>query len=103
MVSTVSINELEKYADNIYEAIIILAKRARQINEEQKRVFQQESDYDEEYLDYEEEEETETETEKSPEKQYKKLPKPTTIALEEFLAGKIKYDYLEEQKDEEPA
>lgn len=98
MVSTVPIHELEKYADNIYEAIIVLAKRARQINEEQKRLFHQESDYDEDYLDYEEEE-----IEKVPEKQYKKLPKPTTIALEEFLAGKIKYDYIEEQKDEEPA
>ena len=49
MVSTIPLNEIEKHADNIYEAIIILAKRARQINDEQKRLYQQESDYDEGY------------------------------------------------------
>lgn len=98
MITTISLNEIEKYADNIYEAIIILAKRARQINEEQKRLYQLESDYDEGYEDYEDEQ-----TEKIILKPYKKLPKPTTVALKEFLVGKIRYDYLDQQEEEAPA
>lgn len=96
MVSTVSIDALEKYADNVYEAIIILAKRARQINEEQKRLIQQEKDADEGFSDYDEEE-----PEILSPREYKKFPKPTTLALSEFLAGKIAYSYRSEENEQE--
>jgi len=32
MVETLDLSELNKHAENIYEAIVIIAKRARQIN-----------------------------------------------------------------------
>ena len=35
MSSTIPLSELEKLSGNLYEAIVIIAKRARQINEEQ--------------------------------------------------------------------
>ena len=46
MVSTVPLEELEKHAGNIYEAIVVIAKRARQINDDQKRFIEQELGYD---------------------------------------------------------
>ena len=38
MVSTVPLDELERHAGNIYEAIVIVAKRARQINDDLEKV-----------------------------------------------------------------
>ena len=91
MIKTLSLKDFEKYADNIYEAIIVLGKRARQINDEQKQLLHRE---EEEYDDYDEE---------LPDGElldvdYLKLPKPTTLALEEFLAGKIQFKYKEVAK-----
>lgn len=40
-IKPVEIDELESKAKNIYEAIIVAAKRARQINDEQKVEFNQ--------------------------------------------------------------
>ncbi|MFQ5638113.1 MAG: DNA-directed RNA polymerase subunit omega [bacterium] len=94
MIKTLSLKDFDKYAENIYEAIIILAKRARQINDEQKQLLHRE---EEEYDDYDEE---------LPDSElldvdYLKLPKPTTLALEEFLTGKIHFKYKEVDKEEE--
>ncbi|MFQ5824291.1 MAG: DNA-directed RNA polymerase subunit omega [bacterium] len=97
MIKTLPIKELEKYANNVYEAIIILAKRARQINDEQKLLFHHDMEYDE---DFEEEEEEES-NRKVKEVKHINLPKPTTIALEEFLAGKIRYDYQDTSEEKE--
>jgi DNA-directed RNA polymerase subunit K/omega len=96
MIKTLPLIEFEKYAENIYEAIIILAKRARQINDEQKSQFMHDMDYDEDFDDYEEEE---------PDRivkdvKYVNLPKPTTLALEEFFSGRIQYAYQEPPDNE---
>lgn len=98
MIKTLSISELENQADNIYEAIIVLAKRARQINNEQKQVLTQESEYDDYYDNYEEED-----TGEVSEAKYEKLPKPSTLALDDFLSGKIKYEYRDSKDEEEAA
>lgn len=95
MINTLSLNEIERFADNIYEAIIVLAKRARQINDEQKEVLRR--DYEDEYDDYDEEiNETEI-----IDTDYVKLPKPTSLALDEFLAGKIEYNYRDRAAEED--
>ncbi|MFQ5865408.1 MAG: DNA-directed RNA polymerase subunit omega [bacterium] len=97
MIRTLPLTELDKYAENIYEAIIILAKRARQINDEQKREFLQEIEYDEDFDEYEEEE-----TDRIvKDAKLVNLPKPTTIALDEFLSGRIQYKYHEPLAEEE--
>lgn len=92
--STLSLDDLEKFSDNIYEAIVVIAKRARQINEEQKR--QIEKIMGTEDMDSTDEEEDYGHSEQ--EQNYVKLPKPTRLALEEYLQGKIKYEYLEEDE-----
>ena len=95
-VTTVKLDDLEKYVDNIYEAIVIIAKRAKQINNEQKRIFETEVTLDEETDEYDDDD---IETENDDEPQYIKLPKPTKIALEELLTGQIKFEYLDREEN----
>jgi DNA-directed RNA polymerase subunit K/omega len=90
MINTLPLSELEKYTSNIYEAIIVLAKRARQINDEQKQTTVNEGD--EEYDEFDEDE-GEIEIAKT---DFVPLPKPTTLALNELLSGKIRFEYREE-------
>jgi len=100
MSSTIPLSELEKLSGNLYEAIVIIAKRARQINEEQKSLIYIETEMDDSMDDYEYEEEEMEEQEEIPRKVIK-LPKPTEIAIQEMLTGKIKWDYgIEPDLDE---
>ncbi|MDZ7332416.1 MAG: DNA-directed RNA polymerase subunit omega [candidate division KSB1 bacterium] len=102
MSSTLPLNELEKLSNNIYEAIIVIAKRARQINEEQKRLIDVETQMDDSVDDYDDDEEMrETEEPEATKKKVLKLPKPTEQAIQEMLAGKIKWDYGLEPEMEE--
>jgi len=39
MIHTLPLESLEQNADNVYEAIIMIARRARQINELQKQIM----------------------------------------------------------------
>jgi len=97
MLSTLPLNELEKNTENVYEAIIIIAKRARQINVEQKKLMntEEDSDANDDYIDEDFEKRN---FEYKSDRQ--RLPKPTTIALEEFLAGKLIYEYPAKNKKE---
>jgi len=95
MIRTLALDELDKHADNIFEAIVIIAKRARQINELQKRRIDAatealgSSNYDDEGI-----------SKNFVDNQYLKLPKPTEIALQEMLEGKLAKKYPEfEEKD----
>lgn len=84
MVDTIVVKDLNKHAESIYEAIIMISRRARQINDEQKQQFEKKY-YDEsgdDFLDDEYEPE-EKEIDTTP------LPKPHTIALQEFLDGEV--------------
>jgi DNA-directed RNA polymerase subunit K/omega len=107
MVSTIPLDEVEKHSNNIYEAIVIIAKRARQINDEQKRLIEQETGYDStldnvEADDYEDENDETPEERQTPPVKYIRLPKPTTIALEEMLSGKLNFRYIEKTEENEP-
>jgi DNA-directed RNA polymerase omega subunit len=97
MIDTISISEIEDKADNVYESVIVVAKRARQINDEQKQLLQREQDeYDEDY-DALIEEEGEIIPEEG---EYLKLPKPSALALGEFMEGKLEYFYRETEEEE---
>jgi DNA-directed RNA polymerase subunit K/omega len=96
MSSTISLEDLEKFSGNLYEAIVIIAKRAKQINEEQKSQLEIETDMEESMDSYDDEEE-EIEELEIVETKFVRLPKPTEIAIQEMLAGKIKWDYGIEQ------
>lgn len=94
MSTTIPLSELEKLSGNLYEAIVVIAKRARQINEEQKSLIDIETEMDESIDEYDEDEvEEEMEEPEEMKRKIIKLPKPTEIAIQEMLSGKIKWDY----------
>jgi len=95
-VTTTNLEDLYDSIGNIYEAIMIVAKRARQINEEQKMMLETEFGITGDNDGYEDDQD---EVEKNDDITYMKLPKPTRVALEELLSGKLDYEYL--NKDEE--
>jgi DNA-directed RNA polymerase subunit K/omega len=94
---TQNLTELDKPTENIYEAVVIMSKRADQINDEMR----------EELHDKLEEFATSTETleeifdnkeQIEVSKFYENLPKPTAIAAEEWKQSKIYYRHTEEQE-----
>lgn len=97
MVHPISLSDLEEHAENVYEAIVVIAKRARQINDEQKRYLESQMDLTQE----EDEMDTETFSTEAIDQAYLKMPKPTRVALEEMLAGKLKFEYLADDASEQ--
>ena len=84
---TIKLKELEGKAKNIYESIVVMAKRARHLNN--KRLADKEeiidgTDEPEEFIP---EPIVPTNT--------KREVKVATIALDEFLAGEVEYRYVE--------
>jgi DNA-directed RNA polymerase subunit K/omega len=102
-IKTLDLKDLEKRTDNVYEACLVIAKRAREINsgrisERKEKEMLEESGYDQELDIYDREFMEGIEHEKE--------INPTVIAQEQLLRGKIKYRYISEKevnKDEEPS
>ena len=89
------LKDIDKHAENIYEAIVVLSKRARQINEELKIRLNQELEMFSTRVDSEEEIET------NPEQmrisiEFEKLAKPTQQAIGDLLDEKLSYHYKDE-------
>lgn len=90
--------KIEEPTHNIYEAITIIAKRAQQINGDLKSELIEKLEEFATYTDsldevFENKEQIEVS------KFYEKLPKPTAIAVEEWLNGRIYYRNPEETKE----
>lgn len=82
------IHGLSKETDNVYETVMILAKRSNQIASELKEELNQKLSEFASYTDnLEEIFENREQIEIS--KFYERLPKPTLIALQEFLEDRI--------------
>jgi DNA-directed RNA polymerase subunit K/omega len=81
-------NEIEAATENIYEAISIIAKRATQINNDLKKELVDKLD---EFATYNDslEEVFENKEQIEVSKFYERLPKPTALAVEEWLNGKV--------------
>ncbi|MCD9561785.1 DNA-directed RNA polymerase subunit omega [Tenacibaculum maritimum] len=79
---------IEAPTENIYEAISIIAKRATQINGDIKKELIEKLD---EFATYNDslEEVFENKEQIEVSKFYEKLPKPTAIAVEEWLKGNV--------------
>ena len=88
--TTVTYNkdEIEKPTENIYEAISIIATRAEQINLDLKKELVEKLD---EFATYNDslEEVFENKEQIEVSKFYERLPKPTAIAVEEWLNERI--------------
>ncbi|RME19324.1 MAG: RNA polymerase Rpb6 [Bacteroidetes bacterium] len=88
------IRQLDAQTGNIYEAIAIISKRANQINSELKEIIRERLE------EFKDANDTLEEIIENPEQAsvsifFEKLPKPTTIAIEEFLQNKIYYNYAD--------
>ena len=81
-------NKIDAPTNNIYEAISILAKRSSQINSEVKKELMDKID---EFSTYNEnlDEIFENKEQIEVSKYYERLPKPHSIAIEEWQNGKI--------------
>ena len=81
-------NIVESQTENIYEAISIISKRAVQINTDLKTELVEKL---EEFATYNDslEEVFENKEQIEVSKFYEKLPKPTAIAVDEWLDGKV--------------
>jgi DNA-directed RNA polymerase subunit K/omega len=89
-ISTITYNKesIEAPTQNIYEAISIIAKRATQINSDLKKELIDKLD---EFATYNDslEEVFENKEQIEVSKFYEKLPKPTAIAVEEWLENRV--------------
>jgi DNA-directed RNA polymerase omega subunit len=88
---TVDIAKFEKDAENLYEAVVIASKRARQINDELKMELNQR-------LEPVLAKETEDDTIMNQDKlnislEFEKRPKPTIEAMNELTEGKLSFRY----------
>ena len=91
-------NQIEAPTDNIYEAITIIAKRAQQINGDLKCELIEKLEEFATYTDsldevFENKEQIEVS------KFYEKLPKPTAIAVKEWLEENIYYRNPEDSQE----
>ncbi|MBS3771525.1 MAG: DNA-directed RNA polymerase subunit omega [Bacteroidales bacterium] len=85
---TQDIKKLEEGVGNVYEAAVIISKRANQIGAEMKEELNSKLEEFASYTDnLEEIFENKEQIEIS--KFYERLPKPTLIALQEYMEGKI--------------
>ncbi|MGA8853118.1 MAG: DNA-directed RNA polymerase subunit omega [Christiangramia sp.] len=97
--TTIDRNKVDEPTGNIYEAISIVAKRAGQINGEIKKELLEKLDEFATYNDsldeiFENKEQIEVS------KFYEKLPKPQSLAIQEWLEDKIYYRNTKEDIEE---
>jgi DNA-directed RNA polymerase subunit K/omega len=89
----VDLDVLSKTAENIYEAIVVISKRARQINDEYKVQMNME-------LETISSKSTDEESESNPDQlnismKFEKLEKPTKKALGDMQKGELRFRYKE--------
>ncbi len=101
-IETLNVHELADGAENIYQAVIIAAKRSNQINVDIKQELSQKLEEFASYTDnLEEIFDNREQIEIS--RYYERLPKSTLLAIEEFLKGELYFRKPEEENPDEPA
>ena len=97
--TTINKNKVDAPTGNIYEAISIVSKRSNQINVEMKKELLEKLD---EFATYNEhlDEDFENKEQLEVSKHYERLPKPHSIAMEEWLDDKIYYRHTQENTED---
>jgi DNA-directed RNA polymerase subunit K/omega len=101
-VKPIELDKLLSKAKNVYEAIAVMSKRARQVNEETKIEFNQRIETIQTKVT---ENPEETEIEANPDQlkisyEFERRPKPTDISMKEILDDKITFRYKEKEEQE---
>ena len=95
---TRNLNELAAPTGNIYESVVILAKRANQIAiAEKKELTRRLEDFKNDRDTMEEVFENREQIEIS--KYYERQPKPSLVAIEEFKDGEVSYRMAKQDED----
>lgn len=96
---TRDVAELTQHTGNVYEAVAIVSKRANQIATKLKQELNEKlAEFATTADNLEEVFENREQIEIS--KQYERLPKPTSIAMEEFLRGDVVYRTLTPEEEQ---
>ena len=92
-VKPVSLRKMEENAKNIYEAVVVMSKRARQINQErfEEQVIEESEELELDVLD---------ELPDIKPEDYVEKEKVTTMALNEFLDGEVNWRVLEDPEED---
>jgi DNA-directed RNA polymerase subunit K/omega len=94
---TRNVEDLSQKTGNIYEAVAIISQRARQITVNVKEELNSKlAEFASTVDNLEEIFENREQIEIS--KFYERMPKPTTLAIEEFLEDKIMFRYRDEEE-----
>lgn len=100
--TNLSLEDLLKETNNIYEAVSVMTKRARQINDEQKMQIDMNKDTSQVFDNRENEDFEEVEIDREAlMREHKKLPKPSRLAIEEMAQGRIQYKYVNSEEEKE--
>ena len=91
-INPIDLREIEKYAGNVYEGIIVAAKRARQINSENKIEFNALLSTIPEATTDDESEDIDNPAQLKIALELEQRKKPHLEALNEFLDGKIEFE-----------
>lgn len=93
-------NELyDKVNGNLFEAVVLLSKRANQISKEMKEELNQKlEEFGSQQDNLEEVFENREQIEIS--RHYERLPKPHSIAVQELIDGKVYFRYPEEENNQ---
>jgi DNA-directed RNA polymerase subunit K/omega len=96
-VATRNLNDFDKETGNIYESLVILSRRANQIAadlkeelNEKSQEFTTSTDVSDEFFENKEQIELA--------RHYEQIPKPTLLAIQEFLDKQIYYRVPDEDK-----
>ncbi|MCH7827735.1 MAG: DNA-directed RNA polymerase subunit omega [Bacteroidetes bacterium] len=95
-IETINLKDIETHAANIYEAIVVCAKKSRLINEENKIEHNALLSTIPESINDDENEEMGNPAQLKISLELEKREKPHMQALKEFLDGKIEYKYKEQ-------
>ncbi|HQF41515.1 MAG TPA: DNA-directed RNA polymerase subunit omega [Ignavibacteriaceae bacterium] len=91
--SPIDLREIDERAENVYEAIIVAARRARQINSENKIEFNALLNTIPATGSDDEAEDVTNPAQLKMALDFEKRPKPHLQALDELLEGQIKFKY----------
>jgi DNA-directed RNA polymerase subunit K/omega len=92
-IKPVSLRKIEDKSKNIYEAVVVMSKRARQINQErfEEQVIEESEELELDVLD---------ELPDIKPEDYVEKEKVTTKAMDEFLEGKVNWRVLDDTEED---
>jgi len=92
-ITPIDLRDIDKRAENVYEAIIVAGKRARQVNVDNKIEFNAMINTIPSYGENEEAEDVTNPVQLKMAIEFEKKPKPHLQALNELLDGKVNFKY----------